>query len=190
MDKKIAMRNRQIPRKLIVYIASSIDGYIAGPGDNLDFLELVARDGEDYGYAGFIKKIDTVIMGRKTFNWVTNKIDRLPHPDRITYVITSESLPENGNTFFYNGNLKDLVVKLKSEKGQDIFCDGGAHVILSLLREKLVDEIILSLLPVLLGQGIRLFMDSFPEQQTRLLSLKKYDSGLVQLHYQINNFDI
>jgi dihydrofolate reductase len=184
------MKDRQITRKLIVYIASSIDGYIAGPGDNLDFLDLVVQDNEDYGYAGFMATIETVIMGRKTFHWVMEKINRLPHPEILTYVITGESLPEQGKTIFYNGNLKELVMRLKMEKGGNIFCDGGARIIHSLLKEKLVDEIILSLVPILLGQGLRLFSDGFPMQRTRVLSVKKFDSGLVQLHYEINNSDI
>ncbi|MEL6391550.1 MAG: dihydrofolate reductase family protein, partial [Bacteroidota bacterium] len=90
-----------------------------------------------------------------------------------------------GNLTFYNGDLKSLVQQLKQSRGQNIFCDGGAEIVTLLLAEKLIDEIILSIIPILIGDGIRLFKNQRPEQELQLVSSKKYDSGLVQLHYQV-----
>lgn len=74
-------------RNVILYISASLDGYIAKPNDNLDFLSRVQVEGEDYGYNPFKESIDTVIMGRKTFDWVMKQIGEVPHPDEETYKI-------------------------------------------------------------------------------------------------------
>jgi dihydrofolate reductase len=76
------------------------------------------------------------------------------------------------------------VLRLKSEPGETIFIDGGAQIASALLKEQLIDEIILSVIPVLLGEGIRLFTDGRPGQNLTLISAKNFDSGLVQLHYR------
>ncbi len=171
------------PRKTILYIACSIDGYIAKPNDNLDFLQIVEQAGEDYGYADFIKEIDTVIMGRKTYDWVMKQVPEFPHADKTSHIITRTQKPSVGKTHFYTGSIKALVQKLKSETGKDIFVDGGAEVVNELLKDELIDEIYLSIIPVLLGRGTRLFKDGLPEQKMTLISSKQFEKGLVQLHY-------
>ena len=171
------------PRKTILYIACSIDGYIAKPNDNLDFLQIVEQVGEDYGYADFIKEIDTVIMGRKTYDWVMKQVPEFPHADKTSYIITRTQKPSVRKTHFYTGSIKALVQKLKSEQGKHIFVDGGAEVVNELLKGELIDEIYLSIIPVLLGGGTRLFKDGLPEQKMTLISSKQFGKGLVQLHY-------
>jgi dihydrofolate reductase len=171
-------------RKLILYIAMSLDGYIAQPNDDLSFLSIVQKEGEDYGYGAFIKTVDTVIIGRKTYDWVMKQVPEFPHADKHTYVITRSPKPATGNTSFYSGNLKELITKLKSEKGSNIFCDGGAEIVNALLKENLIDELILSVIPILLGSGTRLFQNQYPEQLLELVSAKSFDSGLAQLHYK------
>lgn len=170
-------------RKLILYIATSLDGYIAKPNDDLSFLSIVQQEGEDYGYADFISAVDTVIMGRKTYNWVLRHAP-FPHADKDTYIITRTSRPAVGKTRFYTGNLKELVIGLKSKAGKHIFCDGGAEIVNELLKDELIDEFIISVIPVLVGSGTRLFQDGRPEQKVKLVSVRSYPSGLTQLHYQ------
>lgn len=171
-------------RKIILYIACSLDGYIAKPNDDLSFLALVQKEGEDYGYADFIKSIDTVIIGRKTYDWVMTQVPEFPHADKTSYVITRTARASIGKTHFYNGNLKELVLKLKSEEGKNIFIDGGAEIVNELLKEKLMDEFIISVIPVLLGNGTKLFKDHRPEELLKLVSAKSFEKGLVQLHYK------
>jgi dihydrofolate reductase len=171
-------------RKVILYIATSVDGYIAKPNDDLGFLSLVQKEGEDYGYADFIKKVDTVIMGRKTYDWIMKQVDEFPHADKNTYIITRTARPDAGMTVFYTGNIKDLVVRLKGEKGENIFIDGGAEVVHELLKEKLIDEFVISVIPILVGNGLKLFNDGRPEQRLKLVSVKHFDTGLTQLHYE------
>jgi dihydrofolate reductase len=173
-------------RKVILYIATSLDGYIAKPNDDLGFLATVQHNGQDYGYTDFISSIDTVIMGRKTFDWVMSQVQEFPHAEKETYVITRSPGPNIGNIKFYTGNLKELVLKLKKRKGNNIFVDGGAEIVNSLLQDNLIDEFYISIIPILVGCGIRLFQDGRPEQQMKLIDSKQFDSGLVQLHYKLN----
>jgi dihydrofolate reductase len=102
-------------RKVIVYIATSLDGYIAKPNDDLSFLSVVQKEGEDYGYADFINTVDTVILGRKTYDWVMTQVQEFPHADKNAYVITRTERPGTGKTIFYTGDLKSLILKLKNE---------------------------------------------------------------------------
>jgi len=170
-------------RKLILYIATSLDGYIAKPNDDLDFLSIVQKEGEDYGYSEFISTVDTVIVGRKTYDWVLKQTD-FPHADKNTYIITRTERPSVGKATFYTGKVKELVSQLKAEKGETIFCDGGAEIVNELLNDQLIDELIISVIPILVGNGTRLFSVGRPEQQLELVSVKSYDTGLVQLHYK------
>lgn len=171
-------------RKIILYIAMSLDGYIAAPGDNLDFLSVVEKEGEDYGYHRFVETVDTVIMGRKTYDKVLSFGIPFPHSDKQSFIITSKSRPSEGNIHFYTGNLKDLVNKLKSEPGKHVFVDGGAAVVQAMLKEQLLDELVISVIPVLLGDGIPLFQPGSPTTDLQLVGTKSFEKGLVQLHYQ------
>lgn len=173
-------------RKLSLFIATSLDGYIAKTGDDLSFLESVEKEGEDYGYADFTATIDTLIIGRKTYDYVLKGIgsSHYDNGQRDVYVITRTERPPVGRTTFYTGNLADLVRRLKSESGKNIYCDGGAEVIHELLKNDLVDEFIISIVPVLVGDGTRLFKDGRPEQPLELLHAKTFDTGLTQLHYR------
>ena len=173
-------------RKLSLFIATSLDGYIAKPNDDLSFLNLVEKEGEDYGYAKFAETVDTIIIGRKTYDYVLNKIGPAYYDNgqREVYVITGTERPKSGRTTFYTGALDELVKQLKSRDGKDIYCDGGAAVITELLKYDLVDEMIISIIPVLVGEGVRLFKDGRPEQELELISSKSFETGLVQLHYK------
>jgi len=172
-------------RKLSIFIATSLDGYIAKPNDDLSFLSVVEKEGEDYGYAEFNATVDTVIMGRKTYDYVINAIgaSHYDNGEKNIIVVTRTEKPNVGKTTFYTGNLTELIKTLKSENGKNIYCDGGAEIINELLKNDLVDEFIISVIPILVGSGTRLFKDGRPEQQLELLKTKTFDTGLTQLHY-------
>lgn len=172
-------------RKLSLFIATSLDGYIAKPNDDLSFLSLVEKEGEDYGYAEFTDNIDTIILGRKTYDYVIKEIgsSHYDNGNRDVFVITRTSRPSVGRTTFYTGDLTELVQRLKSGSGKNIYCDGGAEIINELLKHDLIDEFIISIIPILLGNGTRLFKDGRPEQQLQLVNSKTFDTGLTQFHY-------
>jgi dihydrofolate reductase len=173
-------------RKISLFIATSLDGYIAKPNDDLSFLKLVEKAGEDYGYVKFTDTIDTLIIGRKTYDYVLKEIgtSHYDNGQRDVYVITRTERPQAGRTIFYTGNITELVQRLKSEKGKNIYCDGGAEIINELLNHDLIDEFVISVIPVLLGNGIRLFKDGRPEQTLELIEVKTFETGLAQLHYK------
>lgn len=174
-------------RKLILYIASSLDGRIAKPNNDMSFLDHVQVEGKDYGYYDFIKSIDTIILGRKTYEWVMTQVEEYPYKEQDVYVITRTERPKKDNITFYAGDLAELVSQLKSKPGKNIFCDGGAEIVNELLKAQLFDELIISVIPVILGEGIRLFHDGIPEQILQLIDSKSFESGLVQLHYKLHN---
>ncbi len=170
-------------RKVILYIAMSLDGFIAKSDDNIDFLSVVDQEGEDYGYMKFIETVDTVILGRRTYEKVLSMGYDLPYGDRNVFVLTRNPKPETNKITFYSGNLSDLISGLKKKEGKNIYCDGGAETVYRLLQENLIDELIVSVIPVLLGDGIRLFKEGFPEQKLQFVQAKSFEKGLVQLHY-------
>jgi dihydrofolate reductase len=170
-------------RKVILFIAASLDGFIAKPNDDLEFLSIVEEEGQDYGYFEFVNSIDTVIMGRRTYDWVMNQVSEFPHANKKTYIITRYPKPDIGNVKFYTGDLKELLLQLKKEEGRNIFIDGGSEIANLLMKERLIDEYIISIIPVLVGDGIRLFKEGMPEQRLKLISTKFFPKGLVQLHY-------
>lgn len=174
-------------RQVFLFIAMSLDGYIAKPNDDLSFLSIVEKEGEDYGYSKFTESIDTIIIGRKTYDYVLKEIGSTHYDNgqRDVYVITRTERPSVGRTTFYSGNLTDLLQRLKSENGKNIYCDGGAEIINELLQHDLIDEITISVIPILVGSGTRLFKDGRPEQKLKLINVKSFDTGLTQLHYKL-----
>ncbi len=108
-------------RKVILYIATSLDGYIAEPNDDLGFLSIVEQEGQDYGYADFVKTVDAVIVGRKTYDKVISMGFDFSHADKDAYIITRTPRPNIGSVKFYTDDLKSLVEKLKSENGKNFF---------------------------------------------------------------------
>ena len=173
-------------RKVILYIASSLDGYIAKSNDDLSFLSRVQQEGQDYGYAEFIDNVDTVILGRKTYDWVMKQVKEFPHAQLDSYIITRTPRQDIGKIKFYTGNLKELVLRLRQERGKNIFIDGGAEIVNELLKEKLIDQIYLSIVPILLGDGVRLFKGGLPEQNLKLINSKQFETGLIQLQYDLD----
>lgn len=173
-------------RKISLFIAMSLDGYIAKQNDDLSFLKLVEKEGEDYGYAEFNAGIDTIIIGRKTYDYVIKEIgdSHYDNGTRDVYVITRTEKPPAGRTIFYTGSIVKLIKKLKSEDGMNIYCDGGAEIINELLLHNLIDEFTISIIPILLGGGTRLFKDGRPEEKLEFISVKTFETGLTQLYYK------
>ena len=172
-------------RKVILYISLSVDGFIATNDDDLSWLGVVEQEGEDYGYEAFNQSVDTYIVGRKTYEVVLKLTGgTFPQAERHNcYIITrQERVLEKGVTF-YSGDLADLINQLKQEPGKHIYCDGGAEIVRLLMQQNLIDEYIISVIPVILSNGKRLFLGETPFQNLKALPSKQYKSGLVQLHY-------
>ena len=170
-------------RKLFLFIAMSLDGFIAKQDGDISFLSQVEKEGEDYGYAKFIESVDTIVLGRKTYDKILSMGIEWPYGSREVYVLTRSLKPDSGSLHFYSGDLSDLILKLKSQKGKHIYCDGGAETVHQLLQEDLIDEVIISIIPHLLGDGIALFKGGLQEKKLQLMGATSFEKGLVQLHY-------
>jgi len=170
--------------KVVLYIAASLDGYIAGKDGDISWL--APYETEDYGYADFLKTVGAIIMGSKTYETALAFPD-WRYQEKKTYVATGRKLEKKagGNIQFYSGDLKQLVAEAKAASEGNIWLVGGGQLIASFLKENLLDELILFTLPVVLGQGVPLFGDNARPLTFRFIKSVAYPSGLVQLNYQV-----
>ena len=172
-------------RKVILFISMSLDGFIATKEDDISWLSVVEKEGEDYGYEDLSNRVDTYIVGRKTYETVLNLTGGDFPQSRMyaCYVITrQEREPVEGISFF-NGKIEDLISNLKSQEGKDIYCDGGGEIVKLLMEKDLIDEYVISIIPIFLGDGKRLFLGGIPSLPLQASPSTYFDSGLVQLRY-------
>ncbi|MGL4644424.1 MAG: dihydrofolate reductase family protein [Vagococcus fluvialis] len=149
-------------RKVILYIATSLDGFITDSKGGIDWLHTNAIEKEtDTSYEDFYSNIDTVIMGRTTYDQVTEVLspNEYPYADSQSYVLTSRKTESTETITFTNKSVVDIVTDQKKQPGKDIFIVGGASIIKPLVEENLIDEYQLAIIPTLLGEGIPLFSD-------------------------------
>jgi len=182
MSNQVQINSSDIMRKISLFIASSLDGYIARESGEIDWL----FTDQDYGYTEFMAEVDTLIMGNKTYQQVL-EFDEYPYTDQEVFVLsnTLHGKAEN-NATFVNGNWHDFITNVRQSKGGVIWLVGGAQTIQYFLKHNLIDEIILSIHPIILGSGIPLIIqDSSLETKLELKNLKTYDSGLVQVTYGV-----
>lgn len=173
--------------KVIIYIAASLDGFIARPDDDISWLGPFSAAGEDYGYGDFIKNIGTAVMGARTYE------QSLAHPERLltglkNYILTGRSLPPapGTRTELWHGPLSLLIQEIRRESEKDIFIVGGGQVISRFLDEGLIDEIHLFIVPVILREGIPLFTGLRREVSLDLIGASSYSTGIVKLLYVPN----
>ena len=166
--------------KTILYIAISEDGFIAGEDNNLDFLNPYQGGEEDYGYTEFINSVGCILVGRKTYDVVVN-MGYPYHPEKMVYVVTRQSRTSSSEKLlFFDGNLRKLINEIKSSQNLNIYCDGGAELTQSLIAADLIDEMILSVVPIQLHHGTLLFQGGKVPNQFSLRSKQTYPNGLVQ----------
>lgn len=175
--------------KTFVYIAQSLDGFIAKPDGNLDWLNHNSY-GEDYGFKKFMKNIDVMLMGANTFNVVMN-FDEWIYNNKKVFVLSNrmkmEDIPQRLYDKVEISNLspKEIISELKEKGTKGIYVDGG-KLIQSFLKEDLIDELIITQVPILLGNGIPLFGSLGKEIKLELIRNQSFKSGLIQFNYKIN----
>ncbi len=166
-------------RKLILNLAVTLDGFIAGPNGEYDWCLTDA----DYGMTEFLKSIDATLMGGKSYRLVVEY--GAPYPEFTNYVFTrTEKETSFKNVVFVSGNIPTLVNALKEESGKNIWLFGGGEIIHPALEENLIDEMILSVHPIILGGGVPLFKSISERKFFQLADTIAYPSGLVQLIYK------
>ncbi|MCB0819557.1 MAG: dihydrofolate reductase [Bacteroidetes bacterium] len=172
--------------KVILNIACSLDGFIAGENDNIDFLNSVAKEGEDYGYSEFYSGVGTVILGRKTFEKVLTLTGGVnPHSEKAVWVLSRTSASPVAEVNYYNGDVSGLIKEIIRGSDKDVYCDGGAEVVLLLMNLNLIDEMIISIIPTILGKGTKLFKDGISPVNLKLNKSESFSTGLVQLRYSL-----
>ena len=169
-------------RKIKLYIASSLDSYIASEDGSIDWL----FTDEDYGYAKFYDSIDTILVGRKTYDQ-SLEFDKYPYKGKKVYVFTrgTEGKKNTHYVEYIDADIPSFVRHLLQSVGKDIWLLGGGEIVSILLNAKLVDEIILSIHPIILGRGIPLFSNIKKHVKLQLLESNPFGSGLVQLCYGV-----
>ncbi|MFE1744763.1 dihydrofolate reductase family protein [Coleofasciculus sp. H7-2] len=168
-------------RKIILFIASSLDGYIARQSGDIDWL----FTDQDYGYSEFFASVDTVLMGRKTYEQVLT-FGEYPYKGVKSYVFTRNPLfPADSNAEVITEDIKKFVEQLRQVDGKNIWLVGGSQLTHALMSQNLVDELILSIHPTILGEGIPLFDNRINPQSLNLTKCQTYRSGLVQLCYNV-----
>ncbi len=174
-------------KRNVAFIASSLDGYIADKDGGLDWLQSVPNpDNLDLGYNKFIEGIDAIIMGRKTFETVCGFDCEWPYFKPV-YVLSStlEKIPDeySEKAALVKGNLSEIVDNLNAKGKNGIYIDGGS-TIQSFLKEDLIDEIIITTIPILLGGGSPLFGELHKEMRFEHVKSEIFLDTLVQDHYK------
>lgn len=175
------MDSRHRP-KISVYIAHSIDGYIARNDHSLDWMDRVGGFDDDYGFKELLASIDALIIGRKTYDIASTVPD--PYPGKRVVVLSKSLTTIKDGMELYSGDLVALTERLHREGVKHIWVDGGT-TISQFLSLQLIDQMILSIIPIVLGSGIPLFHRIDKEIPVRLMSYQSYRSGLVQLRYEV-----
>ncbi len=170
-------------RKTVLYIAMSLDGYIADKSGGVSWLKGDGSEPENRGtYPAFYDTIDTILLGYTTYHQIATKLspDKWVYEGKQCIVLTSKEVAPHDDIVFTNQDLTTLIQSLKAEKGKDIWVCGGASIAQAMIAKGLIDEYRISIIPVLLGEGIPLF--STTHQELKLCSTSQND-GIVELHY-------
>ncbi|NDV81622.1 dihydrofolate reductase family protein [Bacteroides sp. 51] len=172
-------------KKIILYIASSIDGRIAEKDGSVDFLsQYPITEENNYGYNEFIAGIDTIIMGGRTYREMVNTDMVWPYSEQMTYVISHNNWGDKENIRFITENIIETVNNLRQQSGKNIFLAGGAEIATMLLKSGLIDEMHICYVPVIVGEGIPLFDDIPMRSQWKLTENNAYGNGLLLVKYK------
>ncbi|MBI2518185.1 MAG: dihydrofolate reductase [Opitutae bacterium] len=171
-------------RKLVYYVASSLDGYIARRDGSVDWLPTPSAK-EDYGYAKFLERIDALIIGRKTYEQMLT-FGAWPYGERKCYVLSRRWAGQRDvQAEFVGGNIATLLRRIKRQPGRDIWLMGGGESAHAFFEAGLVDEIVLTVIPTLLGEGLSLFLPQRAGARLVLRESQAFADGLVQLRYDV-----
>jgi dihydrofolate reductase len=166
-------------RPLVCFIATSLDGYIAGPAGEIDWL----FTDQDYGYTPFYANVDTVVMGRKTYDLCLT-FPEYPYSRIPNYVWSRTRRGKDEHATFVSGDIVGFLKVLKDKEGKTIWLVGGSALVGEAIRADLLDELIVSVHPIVLGDGVPLFPRGLPKTQFQFIKSEAFNTGLVQLTYQ------
>lgn len=188
LDRTAMTTKSDNSRKIIVNIATSADGYIARPNDDIDWLTSRPAPKGFYGMGEFTQSIDAKLIGRKTYDISLQMGARfdLKTPHYVFSRQAPQALVPSGVEFVTDA-IASFAKRLKNQKGKNIWMMGGGDIIASFLDEGAIDEFIISVVPVFIGEGIPLLAHRHRHVPLRLRSVKPFSDGVVQLHYNVEN---
>ena len=177
-------------RKIIVEIATSADGYIARPDGDIEWLNRIPP--ADYGMTAFYRTIDTILWGRKTYDWAlayqrsSSSNDSIFDKSVTNYVFSRKPPRETAPAVeFVSEPIKSFARRLRATPGKHIWMMGGGELIASFLDAGQIDEFDIHVIPVFIGEGIPLIAPRHRDVPLGLLATRKYPDGVVRLHYQV-----
>ncbi len=169
--------------EFILYVATSIDGYIARSDGSIDWLPSPEADAEYNGYVKFYDSIDALVMGSTTYKQVLGFGD-WAYPGKLSYVLTSRNLSTTrADVLFVKGGVEEVIEDVQEKGYKRVWLMGGGFVASSFIKRGLVDEYIITVIPTILGAGISLYQ-SVPELKLLLVNVISHDSGRVELRYK------
>lgn len=177
-------------RKVIAYLAASADGYIARPDGDVEWLNRRPHK-YDYGMKQFYSSIDTILLGRKTYDWAVNYYRNIGKPpqfdSKVPHIVFSRKRPRNPapGVEFVTTPVKTFMRKLRATPGKHVWMMGGGGLIASFLDAGELDEFDIHVIPTLIGKGIPIIAPRHRDIEMKLLAAKKYPDGVVRLRYAV-----
>lgn len=172
-------------KKVVLFIAMSLDGYIADSNGSVDWIAGHGHNEENFdAYAEFVKDVDTVLMGWNTYHQIVTELSpgEWVYKDFTTYVFTHQEQTSSEKIKFVNTSPAELIQRLREEEGKDIWICGGANLIHQLVSADFIDCYYITVIPTLLGCGIRLFNNNHQQLKLRLTETHSYN-GMTDLVY-------
>jgi dihydrofolate reductase len=166
-------------------MAASLDGYIASNSGDLSWLNDAMRRGEDYGFAETMKRTGAFVIGARTYEGMLEQGMAGGKDTVATWVVTHRTLKTGTRTKLYSGDLAELVSTIKAETDKDVCVFGGGNLVTQFLDLGLIDEIGISIIPVVLGEGVRFFGSTAGWKRLELAECKQFPSGIVLLNYRV-----
>jgi dihydrofolate reductase len=165
------------------FVANSLDGFIAREDGSADWLFM----DQDYGMTEFFGTVDVAVMGRKTYDKALElSPGQVLFPNMESHVFSRTKLKsESGTLRFVSEDVETWTNSVREKPGKDIWLVGGGDLVRQFLQKHLVDEIVLTIHPRLLGSGISLFPQPYPETELELVGCRQYSTGLVQVFYRV-----
>lgn len=171
-------------KKIILYIAASLDQRIAEPDGSIEWLtESPNPEKADYGFKDLLTSVDTVLMGGRTYREFLNMDIIWPYPQQMTYVVSRHNWGEKENVRFITENVIEAISELRNQEGKNILLAGGGELTSMLLAADLVDEMQIIYMSVILGKGIPLFPEQPKESKWKLQDSKNSKNGVIQVAY-------
>lgn len=176
-------------RNLVLYIATSLDNYIARPNGDTSWLHHSDFEvaGEDYGYKKFYDSIDTTLMGHNTYKVIQDFDIPFPYTEKTNYVFSRHPQKDSSDVQFVSNEVIRFIQELKKQEGKDIWLIGGSQINSIFYEHGLIDKMILTIMPIVLGKGIPLFNGVVHESKFNLENLEQFKTGVVQLTYSYDN---